>query len=143
MTPTLFALLMSDAAKLLRPLSVVALSNSSGAQLNEHPSVNALLALSDVSAIFQSRSSETPKPSKKAPLNPTVAKLTFYAARIFNTPTSVLSALSNEAAARADLIEREGVPDQDVQSDSGGATEVGLLAAGSKQTTGPRIVELS
>ncbi|KAI0734332.1 hypothetical protein BC629DRAFT_1628089 [Irpex lacteus] len=104
MTPAFFALLMRDAAKLLQPATVVALSNPAGQQLDEHPSANALLALSDISTVSQLSA------SRKSSTNTTVAKLTFYAARVVSTPSSmpVFSALSSEAVARAKLVEREG-----------------------------------
>ncbi|KAI0825502.1 hypothetical protein BC629DRAFT_1447878 [Irpex lacteus] len=140
MTPAFFALLMRDAAKLLQPATVVALSDPTGQRLDEHPSANALLAFSDISNVFQLSA------SKKTSTNPTVAKLAFYAARIINTPSSVLIALSSEAIARAKLVEREG---ESAQSDQlrggdagrGGRGEVNTGRTG--HTVPPRIVELT
>lgn len=119
MTSPLFALLMRDAAKLMHPASVVALTSTSldpgASSLTDHPSVNALLALSDLSVFFQNKR-HSKQPGPKGPTqDPCTAKLAFYAARIVHTPTYILSALANEAMARASLIEREDMQDQGIQ----------------------------
>jgi hypothetical protein len=102
MTPSFFSLLMCDAAKLLRPSTVVAISTTGNPDsFMEHPSANALLVLSDTSTLFQSQ------PAKSSAPNPITAKLAFYAARIVSTPSYVLIALADEAVARAKLVERE------------------------------------
>lgn len=143
MTPAFFALLMRDAAKLLQPATVVALSAPTGQRLDEHPSANALLALSDISTVFQLYA------SKKTSTNPTVAKLAFYAARIVNTPSSVLIALSSEAIARAKLVEREGESQTEQSGRSGGGGNVGkggqngVDSGRTGHTVPPRIVELT
>ena len=101
MTPAFFALLMRDAGNLLRPKPLVSISAAadSSTPFADHPNINTLLALSDVSALFASRKSSTP--------NAVTAKLRFYAARIVDTPGYLLTALANEAITRAKLVERE------------------------------------
>ncbi|EKM50170.1 uncharacterized protein PHACADRAFT_32993 [Phanerochaete carnosa HHB-10118-sp] len=101
MTPALFALLMRDVAKLMRPSTVVPIASSGPTEsFADHPSANALCAISDLSALFQ-RSSASSVPSAVS------AKLAFYAARIVSTPAYILIALADEAMARARLVERE------------------------------------
>lgn len=115
MTPALFALLMRDAAKLLRPAAVVPLpSETSAGQFDDHPSLTAVLALSDVSSLFQITKPKARDSSKPPPQHPATAKLTFYAARITHTPTYILSTLATEVVARARLVEREGMQDDEV-----------------------------
>ncbi|GJE90294.1 hypothetical protein PsYK624_064230 [Phanerochaete sordida] len=101
MTPAFFALLMRDAARLLRPAAVVAVAAQAPQEpFADHPSADALRALADVAALFErSASSKAPSPAS--------AKLAFYAARIVNTPAYILTALVDEAMARARLVERE------------------------------------
>ena len=100
MSPPFFALLMRDAEKLVRPSSIVPISSGTdGAALDEHSSANALLALSDVAALFESKKHTSP--------SAVAAKLAFYAARVMVTPAHILTALANEAATRAKLVERE------------------------------------
>ena len=116
MTSSQFALLMRDAAKLLRPANVVSLSTSaSHSSVNDlinHPSINALLALSDLSSLFHPMGTAHDTLNRSIP-HPCTAKLTFYAARVFHTPSYVLTALCNEASVRASFIEREGVQNKD------------------------------
>lgn len=113
MSSHLFALLMRDAARLLRPAAVVPLSTASSdsvaSELEQHPSVDALRALSDLSSIFQR---QRPNREKRSPPDPCIAKLTFYAVRIIHTPSYIMTALCNEAMARASLVEREGMQEQ-------------------------------
>lgn len=111
---------MHDAATLLRPATITPLAAPSGSPLASHPSAHALLALSDVAALFQ-----------RAAPSPVAAKLAFYAARVLATPAYVLAALADEAVARARLVEREGEPD--------GVPPPPLPA---EKRVGPRIEEL-
>lgn len=117
MTPAFFALLMRDSAKLLRPAPVVAVLETTQQHFLQHPSANIISALSDVSALFQPTSQDRMDSVKPASPNPCAAKLVFYAARIASTPTAVLTALSDEALARANLIEREGTSGWNVDGD--------------------------
>ncbi|KAI0684010.1 hypothetical protein BC835DRAFT_1392190 [Cytidiella melzeri] len=136
MVPAFFALLIRDAARLLRPQPVVFLPEASsglGLKLNDHPCSNALLALSDVSSLFQSSPRGVANTLKPSPPDPTVAKLAFYAARIITTSTSVLRSLCDEALARADLLEREGA----------GQEGLPLTSAKVTPTVKPRIEELA
>lgn len=133
MTPHLFALLMRDAARLLRPAAVVSLStappDTSASEIDQHPSISALLALSDLSSLFQSQQANR-NSSKRSPPDPCTAKLTFYAARIIHTPTYIMNALCNEAMARASLVEREGLQEQG---------SVPLVESGSATRQGPDV----
>ncbi|KAI0337402.1 hypothetical protein BDW22DRAFT_1415935 [Trametopsis cervina] len=145
---SLFALLMRDAATLLRPAPVVAISESvsesSHAELDDHPAANALLALSDLSALFAHSSRPKATASQSSAPNPTVAKLAFYAARIVHTPSQVLHALVGEVAARAKLVEREGTsgeaPSSFDRSHPSSKPDVTLHA---QPAPAPRIEELS
>lgn len=101
MTPSFFAVLMRDAEKLLRPSSVTPISSTpdNSDSFVDHLSATTLLALSDISVLFRSQ--------KSSASNAVTAKLAFYAARIIVTPAYILTALANEAATRAKLVERE------------------------------------
>ncbi|KIP07070.1 hypothetical protein PHLGIDRAFT_127858 [Phlebiopsis gigantea 11061_1 CR5-6] len=100
MSPPFFAFLMQDAEKLIRPSPIVSISPSfDTTALDEHPSAKALFAFSDIAGLFERK-----KPSAPSAV---AAKLAFYAARVMVTPVQILTALANEAAARAKIVERE------------------------------------
>lgn len=130
MTPSFFALLMRDAARLLRPSAVVAISSAAPQEaFADHPAADALRALSDVAALFERSARE----KTKTP-NPVAAKLAFYAARIVATPPYVLTALADEAVARARLVGRE--EELDIK-------QTAAAAPGQTRAAKPRIEELT
>ncbi|KAH9840290.1 uncharacterized protein C8Q71DRAFT_805910 [Rhodofomes roseus] len=141
-----FSLLLRDAAGFLQPSTVVELpvpatpditspahpAPTSTAEPASHPSARALLALSDLSALFTA--------DKKQ--NHVTHKLTFYAAYMMGVPPVLLRTLAGEVAERAEGIAREGI-------DLGGIGPVPAVGrdggpdsrSRDKQTT--KIVELS
>lgn len=131
MAPPFFALLMRDAARLLRPSSVVPLVSTEPTEsFADHPSASALLALSDVSGLFERlETSSTP--------HPVSAKLAFYAARVVSTPTYILAALADEAMARAGLVEQEQ------ELDKAPASETAMAEASQMGARKPQIEELT
>jgi hypothetical protein len=122
-TPSAFALLLRDAAKLLRPPLVVAEEGDEGPL--------ALRALSDLHDLFKPRAPRT------------AAKIVFYAAQVQQRPSTaaVLRVVSADAERWAAKVELES------QSRMGPAAEevVGGVPLGDGGTTRekPRIVELS
>ena len=118
MTAKSLAVLLRDASKLIRPPLVTAIpdtiidhpqeersdrGNTDNRQNNRHISDNVLPALNDLTTLFKSWDTHTPKETHVS------HKLTFYAARLMSTPSAVLHLLANELAARAELVERQGV----------------------------------
>ncbi|TCD69468.1 hypothetical protein EIP91_007594 [Steccherinum ochraceum] len=139
-----FTVLLRDASTLFRPHLVAQLpsetedSTSNAAAAPNHVS----RALNDISMLFQpppQDASHTPGPKDTHVSH----KLTFYAARILTTSTSVLRMLADEIAARASQVEREGldagkkaqdtkrsqlviddeVPRRDVRTQTGGSSD--------------------
>ena len=126
-----FSLLLRDAAALLRPSTVVELPEESVAKstsatpsvsfhteappasthdLTCHPGAHALLALSDLSALYTTDSPTPLRPGAagKAKPNHIAHKLTFYAAYILGVPPLLLRTLVAELTERAESLAREG-----------------------------------
>ena len=108
--------ILQDAANLMRPRPVIILDPSttspvtenSGAISNRHPCVSAILALSDLSKLFE-RTKTQKGDSDSQSSNHVTLKLSFYAVQIISTPTVILMGLAEEAALRSKVIEREAV----------------------------------
>lgn len=105
----LFALLLQDAAHLLKPLWVTQLSSQPTRRevdYSSHPHSTPLLVLSDLSRLFSSplRKAES---SSTAGSNHVTRKILFYLAYILSTPTTVLQHISRESAERADMYREE------------------------------------
>ena len=155
-----FSILLKDAAALLRSSTVVELPHqsmgpqkqpnfdsqteskvffTSANELLSHPSAHALLALSDLSALFTADSPSTPRPAAagQAKRNHVAHKLTFYAAYILGVPPILLRTLVAELTERAESVTREGV------SSVGERTAAGEAAAPGGQRRDTKIVELS
>ncbi|KAJ3992141.1 hypothetical protein F5050DRAFT_1801854 [Lentinula boryana] len=97
-----FTVLMRDAATLLRPLPVGAISSTSGSStstidITSHPNRTTIYVLSDLSRIFTTHlHGMTRNP------HPHIAhKFIFYAAHVLSTPPIVLRSLADDLAARA------------------------------------------
>lgn len=153
-----FSILLKDAAALLRPSTVVELphqstgpqkqSNSdspsdskvpptSAKALVSHPSAHALLALSDLSALFTVDTASRLGETRKAKPNHVAHKLTFYAAYILGVPPILLRTLVAELTERAESIAREDASSVDERTAGGEA------AAPGAQKRDTKIVELS
>ena len=123
MTAQSLSVLLRDTAHLLLPSQVIVLPpqtdtpepvslNLEESFLGAHPSSTAILALSDLSKLF-----ETVRPSQLQTDNSTNAtvpnhitlKLTFYAAHILSTPIAILTTLADELMARSRKVETEAV----------------------------------
>jgi len=131
MTSSFLALLLRDASHLLRPSAVVevpsassgdppsiALENDSSPSLQllpphfltSHASSGTILALSDVTSLFRSRSKTTltdGAPGRAS--NHVTHKLAFYAARVMTTPSVALNAVADELLQKAKSVEHEGL----------------------------------
>ncbi|KAI0333905.1 hypothetical protein GY45DRAFT_1319144 [Cubamyces sp. BRFM 1775] len=153
-----FSLLLKDTALLLRPATVTVVpdrgSALTSAELEAHPSANALRVLSDFAEFFsddsrspdpavqQQPNSLSPQPSKaKVKLNHVVHKLTFYAAYILGTPTPMLRMLADEATMRAKMLENEAKQGPQATSSSQNVKRVGHGKGEGEE--GARIKELS
>ena len=94
MNSKLFSLLLSDAARLIRPLPVTTVpsetAHSTEINPTSHAQLNVILVLSDLSKLF-----EYYPPSKVLRTEPNLVmhKLMYYAAHILSTPPSVFCAL--------------------------------------------------
>ncbi|KAF7794427.1 hypothetical protein EIP86_005561 [Pleurotus ostreatoroseus] len=129
MTSAFFALIMRDAATLLRPAPVVTLpeptpTGSPTFESASHPSSQALHVISDIASLFQAPPPPPPPPPPSVdappppsthpstrgarPVSPASAKALFYAARVCSTPAYILGALADELTVRAGLVGREG-----------------------------------
>lgn len=105
----LFALLLQDAAHLLKPLWVTQLSSQPtqrGVDYSSHPHGTPLLVLSDLSRLFSSPL-RLAGSSSTAGTNHVTRKILFYLAYILSTPTTVLQNISRESAERADMYREE------------------------------------
>lgn len=95
MNSELFALLLRDAAHLIRPLPVTTISTEDTEnpeiKLTSHPHLNAILVLSDLRKLFEASA----RPHAVA------HKLQFYAAHIVSIPSQILRSLAEEILARA------------------------------------------
>jgi hypothetical protein len=122
MTTKFFSLLLRDTTHLLRPSFVVLSPDIHSGRsaspsgyldesfLNSHPCSAALLALSDLSKLFENirQPEQIDKPTKA--YNPTALKLTFYSAHILSTPVAMFNVLADELMTRSRKIETESVP---------------------------------
>ncbi|KAG6813874.1 hypothetical protein H0H92_006281 [Tricholoma furcatifolium] len=94
----LFAVLLKDAARLLRPLPVTSVPASPPSRdyfdPTNHPHSNAVLALSDLTKLFEG----TSKGVKKSHVT---QKLLFYAAHILSTPSEILGVITEELVDRS------------------------------------------
>ncbi|TFK74959.1 hypothetical protein BDN72DRAFT_892650 [Pluteus cervinus] len=93
-TTGLFSVLLTDVAKLLRPLPVVVVhaQSTSDVDVGMHAHTNTLLVLSDLIQLFNSGEGQAKHISHK---------LMFYAGHIISTPSLVMRAVSEEAATKA------------------------------------------
>ncbi|KAI0033905.1 hypothetical protein K488DRAFT_46671 [Vararia minispora EC-137] len=97
MTPASFSLLLNDTALLLHPQRVTVLdSGTSSPSLEVSPHLNALLALSDLHALFAPDAG-----SHKAQRAHTAVKIQFYAAQLSSTAVGILEGLSQEVGGKA------------------------------------------
>ena len=158
---TFFYVLLNDAAVLLRASVVVELpqesialqtqsasdppsvqpeskaSSASVDDLSSHPKAYALLALSDLCALFTVDSpASRPDAASKAKVNHVAHKLTFYAAYVLGVPPILLRSLVTELAERAESIKQEGASPVSV-----GERKAGEETGGQSRAT--KIVELS
>ncbi|KZV66303.1 hypothetical protein PENSPDRAFT_755787 [Peniophora sp. CONT] len=96
-----FASLLKDTAKLLRPIPVVLLDDTTAASpeaMSSHQ--NALLALSDLHALFSSNVTSPTRPTPRA--DHICAKIAFYAGQVLSTDARFFEGLAEEVDARAD-----------------------------------------
>ncbi|KAI0785209.1 hypothetical protein C8Q75DRAFT_723127 [Abortiporus biennis] len=102
-SPILLSILLHDTSRLIRPLSVTVLPapSTESSSLTSHPSSNTILALSDLSTLFQSNKST----------HHIAHKLTFYAATILSTSTMVLRLLADELEMRSEAMKSEASAD--------------------------------
>ncbi|TFK51937.1 hypothetical protein OE88DRAFT_1734950 [Heliocybe sulcata] len=127
MTPQMLALLLRDAARLVRPSRVVEISpqstssqppaDSAGAEvdLETHPNADLFRVFSDLAQVFEANSitsnSAKSKPNLKAGAklkqSHITHKLTFYTVHVLSTPSVVLDMLASEAVHRATVMESE------------------------------------
>ncbi|KAL1945141.1 hypothetical protein VTO73DRAFT_2761 [Trametes versicolor] len=120
MNSQFFSLLLKDTALLLRPATVTVLpepkSALSSADLEAHPSANALRVFSDLAEFFTESptldrasggTAPSAQPKSKPKPNHVVHKLTFYAAYLLDTPAPMLRVLADEATMRANALEKE------------------------------------
>ncbi|KIM90558.1 hypothetical protein PILCRDRAFT_812311 [Piloderma croceum F 1598] len=109
----LIFVLLCDTAQLLRPRVVTDVSPStSGAEdakasddptrstLDSHPSLSSLLVLSDLFKLFESRQRRSAERQ-----NHVTMKISFYAAHIMSTPSSILGHVSEKIVARSKILE--------------------------------------
>lgn len=99
-----FVMVLRDAARLLTPERVAVVddsNNSHSDNIGKLPQRDALLALSDLIALFRSRASGIKETQ-------TTMKLRFYVAHIASLPVDLLAAFSAEVGARARSLEVEG-----------------------------------
>ncbi|KAI0352088.1 hypothetical protein OH77DRAFT_1409888 [Trametes cingulata] len=134
MNAQFFSLLLKDTALLLRPAHVTVISQRgstlTAAELEAHPSANALRVLSDLAEFFSeapaqstvSRKDASTSSSKPKP-NHIMHKLTFYAAYILGMPAPMLRVLADEATMRAKALEKEAK--QGAQGSGQGIQRVG------------------
>ncbi len=150
MNPQFFSLLLQDTALLLRPATVTVIpepkSALSSADLEAHPSANALRVLSDLADFLTESLAPDRAPEGNAPSaqtksrqrpNHVVHKLTFYAAYILGIPAPMLRVLVDEVTMRANALEKEAKQAAQTSSQS-------IHRVGQKQSQGgSRIEELT
>ncbi|KAG6821468.1 hypothetical protein H0H93_010192 [Arthromyces matolae] len=114
----LFAILLQDAAHLIRPLNVT-LIPSAPSQSKEyydttsHPHLNIVAALSDLTVLYERSITGKPKTG-------VAHKLLFYAAHILSTPPHILRTLSKELAERSLFFQARASDDLSMQRGSEG-----------------------
>ncbi|KAG5636783.1 hypothetical protein H0H81_006897 [Sphagnurus paluster] len=106
----LFALLLRDTSRLVRPLSVTPLPLDTSLPVADfdsrsHPHFNLILVLSDLTKLFETSS------SRKNDVNPVTHKLLFYAAHMLSTPSPLFRALSQELMQNAGTHAATGADD--------------------------------
>lgn len=150
MSPQFFSLLLKDTALLLRPATVTVLpepkSALSSADLEAHPSADALRVFSDLAEFLTESPATDRTPEGNAPSaqpksrpkpNHVVHKLTFYAAYLLGTPAPMLRVVADEATMRAKALEKEAK--QAAQSGNQSISRVGQ----NPSQVGARIEELT
>jgi hypothetical protein len=70
--------------------------------LDSHPSLSSLLMLSDIFKLFESR-------QRRSAENHVTMKISFYAAHVMSTPSSILRSVSDEIIARSKILEGRAV----------------------------------
>jgi hypothetical protein len=73
--------------------------------LNFHPSLWSLLVLSDLFKLFESRQRRSAEGQ-----NHVTMKISFYAAHIMSTPSSILGSVSDEIVAHSKILEGRALP---------------------------------
>lgn len=149
MNSQFFSLLLRDTALLLRPATVTIIPESksalSSADLEAHPSANALRVFSDLAEFVTEsptpdRASEGTAPSAQPKSRPkpnhVVHKLTFYAAYLLGTPAPMLRVLADEVTMRANALEKEAK-----QAAQAGSQSINRV--GQQPSQGARIEELT
>jgi hypothetical protein len=109
MTGDLFALLLQDAAHLLKPLRITQIAPVSATMPASdrvpptHPHSMPVLVLSDLNGLFSATSERNASQDNSMRRKDThiTHKLLFYAAHILSTPSVILDAVANEMRARA------------------------------------------
>lgn len=119
----LFALLLRDAAYLVRPLPVTTLPTSSPGSPEAidptfHPHVNLIRVLSDLRMLFEISPARKGVVSKP---NHVMQKLLFYAAYILSAPSHVLLTLSEELFEKSATYRASGL--EDVVAEPGSVQE--------------------
>ncbi|KAF9531708.1 hypothetical protein CPB83DRAFT_82223 [Crepidotus variabilis] len=111
MTNKLFALLLKDAASLLKPrrVSEVTMDHAETQDtsnfLSSHPHERPLLVLSDLRNVCSKRD------ASKQPPHHTAHKIVFYAAHIASTPTFILERLAEEIEHKSNQYSSMGLDD--------------------------------
>jgi hypothetical protein len=72
--------------------------------LDSHPSLSSLLMLSDIFKLFESRQRRSAERQ-----NHVTMKISFYAAHVMSTPSSILRSVSDEIIARSKILEGRAV----------------------------------
>ncbi|EPQ56637.1 hypothetical protein GLOTRDRAFT_28595, partial [Gloeophyllum trabeum ATCC 11539] len=117
MRPKLFALLLRDTARLMRPSRVIEVqppeAGNDTVLLGTHPNANVFRVFSDLALLFENKNVTSPAAPRHANTKPkpkpnhVTHKLTFYSAHVLSTPSFILDALANEAVARSNAMDTE------------------------------------
>ncbi|EGN96716.1 hypothetical protein SERLA73DRAFT_184848, partial [Serpula lacrymans var. lacrymans S7.3] len=124
MNSKFFSVLLRDVANIVRPCKIATLPSTPhmkdnggstcarDVQIDGHPNLTSVLALSDIAGLFQD--SDKSKPAAEAVFgalaprqNHITLKLTYYAARQLATAPAVLQELADEIIARSKVIDDE------------------------------------